>query len=88
MDQVVAGIGLRKSTAGHYAGDDQTLFVGGQEFRIPGNGREYEIPVKLTGRENSVVTQVWPYDKPKVRQFKLSDGKLESRFDITLQPVR
>ena len=68
-------------------GDAQTLYVEAKEWRIPGDGREYEIPVKLIGTANSVVTQVWPYDKPKVRQFKMANGKLETRFDITLRPI-
>ena len=67
--------------------DAQTLYVEAKEWRIPGDGREYEIPVKLIGTANSVVTQVWPFDRPKVRQFKMVNGKLETRFDITLRPV-
>lgn len=65
----------------------QTLFVDGKEWRILGDSRAYEIPVKLVGTANSVVTQVWPYDKPKVRQFQTVNGKLETRFDITLRLV-
>ena len=65
----------------------QKLIVDAKEWRIPGDGREYEIPVKLVGTADSVVTQVWPYDKPKIRQFKMVNGRLETRFDITLRLV-
>lgn len=65
----------------------QILIVDAKEWRIPGDGREYEIPVKLAGTADSVMTQVWPYEKPKIRQFKMVNGRLETRFDITLRLV-
>ncbi len=63
-------------------GDAQTLFVEGREWRIPGDGRAYQIDVESIRPDNSVVTEVRPTDRPRVRPFKLVDGRWEVRFDI------
>lgn len=69
-------------------GESQTLFVEGKEYKIAGDGFEYEIPVKLVRSDKSVLTQVWPYDKPKLRVFqKTPKGVHEVRFEITLRPI-
>ncbi len=63
-------------------GDAQTLLVEGKEWRIPGDGRAYQIDVESIRPDNSVVTEVWPTDRARVRPFKLVDGRWEVRFDI------
>lgn len=63
-------------------GDAQTLLVEGKEWRIPGNSRAYQIDVESIRPDNSVVTEVWPTDRARVRPFKLVDGRWEVRFDI------
>ena len=63
-------------------GDAQTLLVEGKEWRIPGDGRAYQIDVESIRPDNSVVTEVWPTDRQRVRPFKFVDGRWEVRFDI------
>jgi|GEM_PF-2175765 len=63
-------------------GEPQTLFVEGREWRIPGDGRAYQIDVESIRPDNSVVTEVWPTDRARVRPFKFVDGRWEVRFDI------
>lgn len=63
-------------------GDAQTLLVEGKEWRIPGDGRAYQIDVEAIRPDNSVVTEVWPTDRARVRSFKFVDGRWEVRFDI------
>ena len=63
-------------------GDAQTLLIDGKEWRIPGDGRAYQIDVESIRPDNSVVTEVWPTDRQKVRPFKFVDGRWEVRFDI------
>ena len=63
-------------------GNAQKLLVEGKEWRIPGDGRAYQIDVESIRPDNSVVTEVWPTDRARVRPFKLVDGRWEVRFDI------
>jgi len=63
-------------------GSAQTLLVEGKEWRIPGDGRAYQIDVESIRPDNSVVTEVWPTDRARVRPFKFVDGRWEVRFDI------
>ena len=63
-------------------GDAQTLLIEGKEWRIPGDGRAYQIDIEAIRPDNAVVTEVWPTDRARVRPFKFVDGRWEVRFDI------
>lgn len=69
-------------------GDDQTVFVEGKEFRIPSDGFDYPIRIKLVDPSQTAITQLWPYEKPKSRSFTRNEktGKLEFLLPIFLRP--